>query len=97
MSILQAMYSGVSGIQAEGEALGVVGDNISNVNTVGFKAQRAVFEDMLGHSISAGTSIGSAWLGRHNGRRSADVHAGLAVEHGRLDRPRALAVTASSS
>jgi flagellar hook protein FlgE len=50
------MYSGVSGIQAEGEALGVVGDNISNTNTVGFKAQRAIFQDVLGHSISAGTS-----------------------------------------
>jgi flagellar hook protein FlgE len=56
MSILHAMYSGVSGIQAEGEALGVVGDNISNTNTVGFKAQRAIFQDVLGHSISAGTS-----------------------------------------
>ena len=56
MSILHAMYSGVSGIQAEGEALGVVGDNISNTNTVGFKAQRAVFQDVLGHSISAGTT-----------------------------------------
>jgi flagellar hook protein FlgE len=50
------MYSGVSGLRAEGEAIGVVGDNIANVNTVGFKAQRAVFEDVLGHSILAGTS-----------------------------------------
>jgi flagellar hook protein FlgE len=50
------MYSGVSGLRAEGEALGVVGDNIANINTVGFKAQRAVFEDVLGHSILAGTS-----------------------------------------
>jgi flagellar hook protein FlgE len=50
------MYSGVSGIRAEGEALGVVGDNIANVNTVGFKTQRAIFQDVLGHSILAGTS-----------------------------------------
>jgi flagellar hook protein FlgE len=50
------MYSGVSGLRAEGEALGVVGDNIANVNTTGFKAQRALFEDVLGHSILAGTS-----------------------------------------
>src|SRR5882672_1466020 len=56
MSILQAMYSGVSDIQAEGEALGVVGDNISNVNTVGFKEQRSIFEDMLNHSITADTA-----------------------------------------
>jgi flagellar hook protein FlgE len=54
--VLRAMYSGVSGLRAEGEALGVVGDNIANVNTVGFKGQRAVFKDVLGHSILAGTA-----------------------------------------
>jgi flagellar hook protein FlgE len=54
--VLKAMYSGVSGLRAEGEALGVVGDNIANVNTTGFKAQRALFEDVLGHSILAGTA-----------------------------------------
>jgi flagellar hook protein FlgE len=54
--VLKAMYSGVSGLRAEGEAHGVVGDNIANVNTTGFKAQRALFEDVLGHSILAGTS-----------------------------------------
>lgn len=54
--VLRAMYSGVSGLRAEGEALGVVGDNIANVNTVGFKSQRVVFQDVLGHSILAGTS-----------------------------------------
>jgi flagellar hook protein FlgE len=50
------MYSGVSGLRAEGEALGVVGDNIANVNTVGFKGQRVIFQDVLGHSILAGSS-----------------------------------------
>ncbi|MEZ4369954.1 MAG: flagellar hook protein FlgE [Polyangiaceae bacterium] len=54
--VLRAMYAGVSGMRAEGEALGVVGDNIANVNTVGFKSQRAVFQDVLGHSILAGSS-----------------------------------------
>ena len=56
MSILQTMYTGVTGIAAEGDTLGMIGDNIANVNTVGFKGQRAIFEDMLGHSITAGTS-----------------------------------------
>jgi flagellar hook protein FlgE len=50
------MFSGVSGLRAESEAIGVVGDNIANVNTVGFKSQRAIFQDVLGHSILAGTS-----------------------------------------
>lgn len=55
---LRAMNSGVSGLLAEQRALGVVGDNIANVNTVGYKAERAIFEDVLGHSILAGTSSG---------------------------------------
>jgi flagellar hook protein FlgE len=63
------MFSGVSGLRAEGEALGVVGDNIANVNTVGFKSQRAIFQDVLGHSILAGTS--SALPG--SGVRMGDV------------------------
>jgi flagellar hook protein FlgE len=54
--VLRAMFSGVSGLRAESEAIGVVGDNIANVNTVGFKSQRAIFQDVLGHSILAGTS-----------------------------------------
>jgi flagellar hook protein FlgE len=54
--VLSALFSGVSGLRAESEAIGVVGDNIANVNTVGFKSQRAVFQDVLGHSILAGTS-----------------------------------------
>jgi flagellar hook protein FlgE len=67
--VLRAMFSGVSGLRAEGEALGVVGDNIANVNTVGFKSQRSVFQDVLGHSILAGTS--SALPG--SGVRMGDV------------------------
>jgi len=55
---LRAMNSGVSGLLAEQQALGVVGDNIANVNTVGYKSERAIFEDVLGHSILAGTSSG---------------------------------------
>lgn len=54
--LLRAMFSGVSGLRAEGEAIGVAGDNIANVNTVGFKGQRAVFQDVLGRPISSGSS-----------------------------------------
>jgi flagellar hook protein FlgE len=51
MSILRAMYSGTSGLNAEGQALGVVGDNVANTNTVGFKQSRAIFEDVLGGAV----------------------------------------------
>lgn len=67
--VLRAMNSGVSGLRAEGEALGIIGDNIANGNTVGFKRQRGVFEDVLGHSILAGS--GSAMPGA--GVRMGDI------------------------
>jgi flagellar hook protein FlgE len=57
MSILQAMYSGVSGLDAETQALNVIGNNVANVSTNGFKEQRADFENVLGQSI-AGTNNG---------------------------------------
>ena len=44
--VLRAMYSGVSGLRAEGEALGVVGDNIANVNTDGFKKSKTEFVEI---------------------------------------------------
>ncbi|MBL8743135.1 MAG: flagellar hook-basal body complex protein, partial [Myxococcales bacterium] len=56
MSITKAMWTGVSGLGAEGGALGVIGDNIANGNTVGFKASRALFEDILGGAI--GSNLG---------------------------------------
>lgn len=68
MGILSSLYTGVSGLVAQGEALGVVGDNIANANTVGFKASRAEFQDILskdlkgilgGNQIGRGTKIGA--------------------------------------
>ncbi len=54
--VLRSLNTGVTGLRAEGNAIGVNADNIANSNTVGFKSQRAVFEDQLGRSILAGTS-----------------------------------------
>lgn len=50
MSIWSTLYTGASGLDAFGDALGVVGDNIANVSTVGFKGSRAGFEDVLGEN-----------------------------------------------
>lgn len=56
MSILRAMYAGVSGLTAETGALGVVGDNIANTNTIGFKQSRSIFGDVLGAAIGSTTA-----------------------------------------
>jgi len=52
MSITNSLYIGVSGLQAHGEAISVVGDNIANASTIGYKRNRAEFADMLGGEIN---------------------------------------------
>jgi flagellar hook protein FlgE len=68
MGVLSSMFTGVSGLQAQGEALGVVADNIANANTTGFKASRAEFEDQIsknlkgilgGNQIGRGVKVGA--------------------------------------
>ncbi len=56
--MLGSLYSAISGLTTEGQAMGVIGNNVANVNTVGFKGARATFSDMLYQSIfgTAGTS-----------------------------------------
>lgn len=58
MSINRALYAGVSGLQAESDTLSIVGENIANTNTVGFKRARATFENVLGGAIGAPDNIG---------------------------------------
>ena len=63
MSIFNSLYIGVNGITAHGDAISVVGDNIANASTVGFKRERAVFSDMLGGVIDGQRAGGGGRLG----------------------------------
>jgi len=56
--MLSSLFSGISGLITEGHAMSVIGNNVANVNTVGFKGSRSTFSDMLYQSIfgTAGTS-----------------------------------------
>ncbi len=47
MSLYGAMFSGVSGLNAQSQALGMISDNISNVNTVGYKTAKASFSTLV--------------------------------------------------
>ncbi len=53
------MNTGVSGMESAQEDMQVIGDNIANVNTVGFKASRMSFEDSLTETLRAAGSTGS--------------------------------------
>lgn len=62
MGVLSSLYTGVSGLAAQGEALGVIGDNIANSNTTGFKASRAEFQDIISKSLKG--ILGGNQIGR---------------------------------
>lgn len=53
--MLRSMYSGVTGLRAHQTRLDVIGNNIANVNTNGFKASRVVFQDVFYQTISNAT------------------------------------------
>ncbi len=51
MGIYNALFIGASGLSSFGEAVRVVGDNISNVNSLGFKSQNVNFSDVLSQTV----------------------------------------------
>ncbi len=54
--MMRSMYSGVSGLKNFQMAMDVVGNNISNVNTTGFKASRVTFENTLSQLLKIAMS-----------------------------------------
>ena len=53
--MMRSMYSGVSGLRVHQTRMDVIGNNIANVNTVGFKSGRVVFSDVFSQ-LSRGAS-----------------------------------------
>ena len=52
MSLFGAMFSGVTGLRAQSQSLSVISDNISNLNTVGYKATVNQFATLVTSQIS---------------------------------------------
>ncbi len=53
MSLFGALFSGVSGLQSQSSAMGAISDNVTNVNTIGYKATTVNFKTL----ITAQTSL----------------------------------------
>jgi flagellar hook protein FlgE len=58
-----SLYTGISGLNANMSNLSVIGNNISNVNTVGFKGSRVTFGDVLSQTLSGGSGTNQVGLG----------------------------------
>lgn len=53
-----SIYTGVTGLKAHEQAVDVIANNIANINTVGFKAGRANFQEALSQLLRAASAAG---------------------------------------
>ncbi|MFW5488609.1 MAG: flagellar hook protein FlgE [Desulfovibrio sp.] len=63
MSITGSMYSGISGLRTHSQAMSVIGNNLANQSTYGFKGSNTHFQDLFYASISTGSGIGQVGQG----------------------------------
>jgi len=79
MGLTSAMYSGLSGLDANGTQFEVIGNNIANVNTTGFKARRVLFQTQFSRTLS----LGSLATGDFGGTNPMQI--GLGASVGQVD------------
>lgn len=75
--MMRSMFSGVSGLKVHQTKMDVIGNNISNVNTIGYKAQRVTFNEVFSQTLQ-GASAASDDTGR-GGRNAMQVGLGVNV------------------
>ncbi len=80
MSILRSFNIGVSGLGATGQAVSVIGDNIANAGTTGFKSSRPEFQDVLA------TTLGNTEGGDQFGGGTQLAHIKTLMTQGNITR-----------
>ena len=78
--MIRGMYAGISGMKSQQTKLDVIGNNLANVGTTGFKSSRVVFKDIL-YQNSSNAVGASNNLGGSNAKQ-----VGLGVSIGSIDR-----------
>nr|MEE4266809.1 flagellar hook-basal body complex protein [Candidatus Krumholzibacteria bacterium] len=78
--MFKSLYSGVSGLGANLTNLDVIGNNIANSNTVGFKSGRVTFNEMLTQTIKSASRPVAGGLGGTNPQQ-----VGLGTQVGSID------------
>ncbi len=78
--MFKSLYSGVSGLSANLTKLDVIGNNIANSNTVGFKSGRITFNEMLTQTIKTASRPVAGGLGGTNPQQ-----VGLGTQIGSID------------
>ncbi|MDP4179479.1 MAG: flagellar hook protein FlgE [Bacillota bacterium] len=75
--MMRSMFSGVSGLRAHQTKMDVIGNNVANVNTVGFKSGRVTFQEVFSQTMQGASAPDSA-TGR-GGTNPMQIGLGLGV------------------
>lgn len=73
--MMRSLFSGVAGLKNHQTRMDVIGNNIANVNTAGFKASRVNFQDILSQSLQGA----SAAQGNRGGTNPMQIGLGMGV------------------
>lgn len=73
--MMRSLFAGVSGLKNHQTRMDVIGNNIANVNTVGFKAGRVTFQDMLSQTLQGASSA----QGSRGGTNPVQVGMGMGL------------------
>lgn len=75
MGLTSALFTGLSGLNSNQFRIDVIGDNIANANTTGFKGSRSMFQTQFAQMFSLGTPPGNA----QGGTNGIEVGLGSAI------------------
>ncbi|NLP13940.1 MAG: flagellar hook protein FlgE [Clostridium sp.] len=79
--MMRSMFSGVSGLRAHQTRMDVIGNNIANVNTVGFKSGRVTFQEVFSQTLK-GAGAPDTTTGRGG---TNPMQVGLGIDVGTID------------
>ena len=63
---MEALFSGISGLKVNQEMLNVIGNNLANSNTTGFKSQTINFSDLVYQTLRQATAAAANSVGGTN-------------------------------
>ncbi|NLO82760.1 MAG: flagellar hook protein FlgE [Clostridiales bacterium] len=75
--MMRSLYSGISGLKVHQVQMDVIGNNIANINTVGFKSSRVTFQEILNQTLKHASAPSLA--GERGGTNPQQIGLGVSV------------------
>jgi flagellar hook protein FlgE len=76
MSLTSSLYQGITGLQAHSQAISVIGNNLANVSTTGYKGSNIYFQDLISQDVATAAGTAQKGLGVQVGAIYADFAQG---------------------